>query len=301
MTYSLTHFIEANNNILYQINPNNGNICHSFVKNKIENVGDKKPIVLFYNLIKILPSSSPIMNNIFENNIHNLNNLNNNMNMMGNINMNMFNNNFTNNNMNIMNNNQSQQNQDNFIFVTFTLKKNLKQMYIDVNENESFGNMIKILEDKYSFLKNIPNKTYSYKGKIITDFNQTLKHLNINENSDIFILDDDNNNINNNIGINNINNANIQNNQVNNNANLVDFNRIIVIQFISTDQRINRGIKCLPSDLFVKVEQELYKIYPEFSKTNNSFITNGTTVLRFQTIAENKIKDGQVVQLIPID
>ena len=130
----------------------------------------------------------------------------------------------------------------------------------------------------------------------------TLKQLNINENSDIYILKDEHNNnmANNNIGINN-NNAHSQNNQANNNANFVDFNQIIVIQFTSLDQKINRGIKCLPSDLFVKVEQELYKIYPEYSKTNNNFITNGTAVLRFQTIAENKIKDGQVVQLIQID
>ena len=36
-------------------------------------------------------------------------------------------------------------------------------------------------------------------------------------------------------------------------------------------------------------------------KNNNNFITNGRPVIRFHTIAENNIKDGQVVQIIPVD
>ena len=95
------------------------------------------------------------------------------------------------------------------------------------------------------------------------------------------------------------NENNFQNN--NNNPNLVDFNQIIVIQFISGDNRVNKGIKCLPTQKFYEVEEQLYNFYPEFRKTNNSFITNGGTVFRFQTIAENNIKDGQVIQIEQIE
>ena len=121
-----------------------------------------------------------------------------------------------------------------------------------------------------------------------------------------------NNNIMNNMNImNNVNNMNMMNNNnmnfINNNfqnmnQNFVDFfNQIIVIQFISADFRVNKGIKCLPSQKFHEVEEQLYNFYPEYRKTNNNFITNGGIVLKFQTIAENKIKDGQVIQIEPIE
>ena len=57
-------------------------------------------------------------------------------------------------------------------------------------------------------------------------------------------------------------------------------------------------IKCLPSDTFAKIEEELYKIYPEYRKTNNNFLTNGNPVIRFQTLTENNIKDGQIVEMM---
>ena len=116
----------------------------------------------------------------------------------------------------------------------------------------------------------------------INDINLGMNNLNMNM-------------MNNNMNL--MNNMNMQGNLINNNK-LVNFDNIIVIQFISTDFKINRGIKCLPSDKFVEVEDKLYQIYPEFKTTNNSFITEGRPIIRFQTIAENKIKDGQVVQLI---
>ena len=102
----------------------------------------------------------------------------------------------------------------------------------------------------------------------------------------------------NNLNMNMMNNINMQGNFPNNFNRLVDYDNIIVIQFTSTDQKIQRGIKCLPSHKFAEVEEKLYQIYPEYRTTNNSFVTDGRVVIKFQTIAENNIKDGQVVQLI---
>ena len=44
--------------------------------------------------------------------------------------------------------------------------------------------------------------------------------------------------------------------------------------------------------------KKLYKQYPQYRETNNNFIANGATVLRFKTIAENKIANGLPVTLV---
>ena len=75
----------------------------------------------------------------------------------------------------------------------------------------------------------------------------------------------------------------------------VDFNNIMVINFISGDGNINEGIKCLKTDTFAQVEEQLYKIYDKYRKTNNTFMFGGKTVFRFKTIEENKIKDGEKI------
>ena len=141
--------------------------------------------------------------------------------------------------------------------------------------------------------------------------NNMVNNNMINNNNINFNQNFGNNCINNNFGMNNQNmnmmnnNMNLMNNQniqgnISNNESYI-FNKIIVIQFISTDQNIQRGIKCLPTHKFAEIEEKLYQIYPEYRKTNNHFLTEGRVVMRFQTIAENNIKDGQIVQLIKED
>lgn len=69
------------------------------------------------------------------------------------------------------------------------------------------------------------------------------------------------------------------------------------IYFTSTDQTINYSIPCIATDIFAKVEEELYKEYPEYRETNNFFISNGKEILRFKTISENNIGKGYPVIL----
>ena len=80
----------------------------------------------------------------------------------------------------------------------------------------------------------------------------------------------------------------------------VHFNDIIVIHFISLDQNINYSIKCLKTDTFAEVEEKLYQKYGEYRETNNNFTANGRIILRFKSINDNHIKDGDKVQLINI-
>ena len=86
-------------------------------------------------------------------------------------------------------------------------------------------------------------------------------------------------------------------NLVNNKPKMVDFNQIRVVQFVSNDHSLICGINCLLSDTFAEVEEKLYKIYPEYRETNNSFQVDGRNILRFKTIAENNIQTGHFVQI----
>ena len=72
----------------------------------------------------------------------------------------------------------------------------------------------------------------------------------------------------------------------------------MVINFVTGDGKIsNCGIKCLPDETFAEVEEKLYKKYDEYRNTDNFFLCNGTKILRFKKIRENKIKNGAVIQL----
>ena len=78
----------------------------------------------------------------------------------------------------------------------------------------------------------------------------------------------------------------------------MNYNDIMVVNFISGDGKINHGIKCLPTEKFAEVEEKLYKIYDEYRDNyNNTFPANGNLIKRFKTISENKIKDDDKIQL----
>ena len=82
---------------------------------------------------------------------------------------------------------------------------------------------------------------------------------------------------------------------------LVNFGDIMVINFISTDSSIHYGIKCVETDTFAEVEEKLYQIYDNFRNTNNMFTIKGRTILRFKSLKENNIKDGDMVLLLKIE
>ena len=100
---------------------------------------------------------------------------------------------------------------------------------------------------------------------------------------------------------NELNNLRTQLNNINNNMNNnihFNINDMMSVNFISMDQNVHFSVGCLKTNIFAEVEEKLYKQYPEYRETNNNFIANGTQVLRFKTIAENKIGNGLPVTLI---
>jgi len=100
-----------------------------------------------------------------------------------------------------------------------------------------------------------------------------------------------------------LNNLKTQLNNINNNMsssinNSVNINDIMSVNFISMDQNIHYSVGCLKTNTFAEVEEKLYKQYPQYRETNNNFLSNGTYVKRFKTIAENNIGNGLPVTLI---
>ena len=95
-----------------------------------------------------------------------------------------------------------------------------------------------------------------------------------------------------------LNNMNNMNNNILSNNMFFNINDIMTVNFISMDQTVHFAIPCLKTNTFAEIEEKLYKQYPQYRATNNSFLANGTQVLRFKTIAENKIGNGLPVTLI---
>ena len=91
---------------------------------------------------------------------------------------------------------------------------------------------------------------------------------------------------------------NIKNNNFNiNKEKMINESQIAVINFVSSDQKVHYAISCLNSTIFAEIEEKLYKIYPEYRETNNTFLAKGKNILRFKTISENGIGDGFPVML----
>ena len=90
----------------------------------------------------------------------------------------------------------------------------------------------------------------------------------------------------------------LQNNGNNNQP--VNFKDIMVINFVSTDQKISCGIQCLKTETFAEVEERLYQQYEEYREKNYNFITKGRLVLRFKKIFENNIQNQDKVQLLDL-
>ena len=82
------------------------------------------------------------------------------------------------------------------------------------------------------------------------------------------------------------------------NNRLVKYDDIFFVHFISKDEKISCGIKCLKTDTFAKVEEKFYEKYPEYRETNNQFLLRGKSILRDKKICEIFIKDSEMILFI---
>ena len=181
-------------------------------------------------------------------------------------------------------NNKPKQTQikSNIIPTNSLIQKSQKSNSNEINnlKNELFK-ANKIIEQQKLIINELQNK--------LNNYNATINNLNnnINNYKNIIIQKDAE-----------LNNLRTQLNNNNIIPNKVYFNDIMCVNFISSDQNVHYAASCLKTDTFAEIEEKLYKQYPQYRETNNSFLANGTQVLRFKTIAENKIRNGLPVTLI---
>ena len=159
------------------------------------------------------------------------------------------------------------------------------------NNNKQLSN-----SDEINNLKNELTKA----KKIIEQQKLTINDLQNKLNNNTTIINNLNNTINNyqniinqkELELNNLR-SHLGNNNIRKN---VDFDDIMCVNFISSDQNVHYA--AVKNNTFAEIEEKLYKQYPQYRETNNNFIANGATVLRFKTIAENKIANGLPVTLV---
>ena len=167
-------------------------------------------------------------------------------------------------------------------------EKDKKEEIIKSNSNNEINNLKnelskanKVIEQQKLTINELQSKLNNY-NTIINNLNSD-----INNYKKIIIQKD----------LELINNFKSQLNNNNHNNN-INFNDIMCVNFISSDQSVHYAAPCLKTNTFAEIEEKLYKQYPKFRETNNNFIANGTQVLRFKTIDENKIGNGLPVMLI---
>jgi len=81
-------------------------------------------------------------------------------------------------------------------------------------------------------------------------------------------------------------------------SNIQSEEKTIAIGFASVDQNVQNFFRaCKDSDLFVKLEIELYDEYPKYKDVETYFLVEGRKIFRFKSIKENNIKNGQILML----
>ena len=156
------------------------------------------------------------------------------------------------------------------------LNDNFKYKILKLENDLTKAN--KIIEQQKITIKELQNKLNNY-NNTINNYNNIINQKEIELNNIKSKLN---------------NNFNINNNLSKN----ININEIMCVNFISMAQNVHYAVPCIKTNTFAEVEEKLYQQYPQYRETNNNFIANGIIVLRFKTIAENKIGNGLPVTLV---
>jgi len=73
--------------------------------------------------------------------------------------------------------------------------------------------------------------------------------------------------------------------------------KIMTVIFVSEDQKVHYALICKNTDKFKDIEEKLYKVYPNYSKTNNYFKANNLTITKSKDLDDNKIKNSDIITL----
>ena len=71
--------------------------------------------------------------------------------------------------------------------------------------------------------------------------------------------------------------------------------KILSVIFTSVSQNVNYSMVCKNTDSIHKLEEELYKAFPELKQTNNYFLCKGSVIDRFEQFEKYKIKNSDII------
>ena len=77
--------------------------------------------------------------------------------------------------------------------------------------------------------------------------------------------------------------------------------KLLTINFISTDQIINHTLYAKDSEFFTVLESKLYSIFPKYAEQENYFLGHGIKINRYKTLKENGIKNNEILTLKKFD
>ena len=73
--------------------------------------------------------------------------------------------------------------------------------------------------------------------------------------------------------------------------------QIISVIFTSDDQKIHYSVICKNTENFNRLEEKLYKDYPEYSEIECFFTANGNVISKFKSLDENNIHNSDIIIL----
>jgi len=149
-------------------------------------------------------------------------------------------------------------------------------------QNEIYKNKINELEKKIKNLELIIKE----KDNKINEFNKIKEFKNVSNNNNNYI--------------NRIKELEIEIEKYKNYC-LSPGEKLITINFISTDKTINFNTFAKKNDIFTKLEAILYEYYPQYKESENYFLVNGKKVNKHKTFEDNEINDNDILTLELID
>ena len=73
--------------------------------------------------------------------------------------------------------------------------------------------------------------------------------------------------------------------------------KLMAVNFISKDEKVNLALPCKNTDTFVRLEEQLFNEYPDYKNVNTYFTVDGNIIKSNKTMEENNIKNTDAILL----
>ncbi len=173
------------------------------------------------------------------------------------------------------------------------LKEQIEKLNMNISKLQKENNELKIENNELRNKNNIIQNDLQNKLQTIKKYEEDIKNLKNSLNlkdGNIFNLNNQINDL-----TSKINNLKINNN---NSKNKFGLDEIVSVLIQSIDQKVNIPLFIPKSELFVRLEEQLYEEYPEYKDVDNIYFTfNGRKIKRFRSIEENNLKNKDKILL----